>query len=43
MSADAIPTLDNEEFLTDDQRLLHEKLITDELERQAYVEDDDDY
>jgi len=36
-----LPTVDNQEPLTEDQRLLHAKMIGAELERQGYVEDED--
>ncbi len=42
LSADIIPTRDNQEPLTQDQQLLHAKIIGVELERQNYVEDEDE-
>lgn len=39
LPVDVITTVDHDEPLTEDQRLLHAKLITAELERQGYVED----
>ena len=42
LPTDVIPTGENQEPLTRDQQSLHAKLIAGELERQGYVEDDDD-
>jgi hypothetical protein len=42
LSADVIPTIDNQEPLTEDQQELHAKIIAAELERQGYSEDEDE-
>jgi len=42
LPVDVIPTIDNQGPLTKDQQLLHAKIIGAELERQGYVEDEDD-
>jgi hypothetical protein len=41
LPVDIIPTMDNPEPLTQDQQMLHAKIIAAELERQGYVEEDD--
>jgi hypothetical protein len=42
LPGDIVPTRDNQEPLTQDQQLLHAKIIGAELERQNYVEDEDE-
>jgi hypothetical protein len=43
LPSDIISTTDNQEPLTEDQQILRAKLMVAELEREEYVEEEEDY